>query len=48
MAGKAAERVALSEQAAQCDLSRITKVQTDVAADLLRDAYGAAYPIDDN
>ena len=41
-------RVALSEQAAQCVLSRITKIQTDVAAHLLRDACAAAYPFDDD
>ena len=45
---KRPHRVALSELAAQCVLSRITKVQTDVAAHLLRDACGAAYPFDDN
>ena len=45
---KRPHRVALSEQAAQCVLSRITKVQTDVAAHLLRDACGAAYPFDDD
>ena len=45
---KRPHRVALSELAAQCVLSRITKVQTDVAAHLLRDACGAAYPLDDN
>ena len=45
---KRPHRVALSELAAQCVLSRITKVRTDVAAHLLRDACGAAYPFDDN
>ena len=45
---KRPHRVALSEEAAQCVLSRITKVQTDVAAHLLRDACGAAYPLDDD
>ena len=45
---KRPHRVALSEQAAQCVLSRITKIQTDVAADLLRDACAAAYPFDDD
>ena len=44
---KRPHRVALSEQAAECVLSRITKVQTDVAAHLLRDACAAAYPFDD-
>ena len=45
---KRPHRVALSEQAAQCVLSRITKIQTDVAAHLLRDACAAAYPFDDD
>jgi len=44
---KRPHRVALSEQAAQCVLSRITKIQTDIAAHLLRDACAAAYPFDD-
>ena len=44
---KRPHRVALSEQAAECVLSRITKIQTDVAAHLLRDACAAAYPFDD-
>ena len=45
---KRPHREALSEQAAQCVLSRITKIQTDVAAHLLRDACAAAYPFDDD
>ena len=45
---KRPHRVALSEEAAQCVLSRITKIQTDVAAHLLRDACAAAYPFDDD
>ena len=45
---KRPHRVALSEQAAECVLSRITKIQTDVAAHLLRDACAAAYPFDDD
>ena len=44
---KRPHRVALSEQAAECVLSRITKIQTDLAAHLLRDACAAAYPFDD-
>jgi hypothetical protein len=45
---KRPHRVALSEQAAECVLSRITKIQTDLAAHLLRDACAAAYPFDDD
>ena len=45
---KRPHRVALSEQAAECVLSRITKIQADVAAHLLRDACAAAYPFDDD